>query len=99
MTDRLHYYLADHDGWRVLVTPWPMLQNAEGLVQLSVEQLALPPYDAIALDVEHFFRTAGPNAAVCLYDTRNRVSGHGPDMVGSFWLRGPLSGLGKEAAP
>lgn len=88
-----HFYFADYGGWRVLVTPWPMIQNAEGLVELSATQLASAEYAELKSDAEHFYRSAGERSAVLLYDVRSRISNKGPDMVASLWLRGPLAGV------
>lgn len=89
---RLHFYAADHDGWRVLVTPRPMMQNSDGLVELTDAQLNAPPYASVRQDAEAFFRQAGAGAAVLLYDTQSRIAGEGADLIGSLWLRGPLAG-------
>jgi hypothetical protein len=83
----LNVYFADNDGWNLLVTPWPMLTNEGGLKELTSEQLAIPRYAEVQADAEHFYRTAGANAAVLLY----RSDGHQPAMMGSLWLTGPLA--------
>jgi hypothetical protein len=89
---RFHFYSADYDGWRVLVTPWPMVQNAEGLVELTDEELKNGEYSALVRDADSFYQAAGVGSAVLLYDLRDSVSGNGPNMVASFWLQGPLAG-------
>lgn len=83
----MNLYFADLDGWRLLVTPWPMVLNEGGLKELSSEQLAMPHYAAAKADAEHFYRRAGAHAAVLLY----RLDGVHPEMVGSFWLQGPFA--------
>lgn len=83
MSHPLHLYLADVDGWRVLVTPWPMVPNEGGLVEVRGEDLEREPYRRVVEDGVLFYRTAGPRAAVLLYDTAPHES-TGPAMVGRF---------------
>lgn len=83
----MNLYFADAEGWRLLVTPWPMLANEGGLKELSPEQLAMPHYAAVKADAERFYRSAGGQAAVLLYRADNVY----PEMVGSFWLQGPFA--------
>ena len=96
---RHFFYFADYDGYSILVTPWPMMQNAQALVELTSEQLSSPHYAALKQDAEHFYSTAGENAAVLLYDLGNvpaNISENHPSMIASFWLRGPLAGNAQD---
>lgn len=85
----MNIYFADRDGWRLLVTPWPMLCNEGGLQELTSEQCTLPQYSAVLDDAAAFYRTAGAGSALVFYEVQSGLPG-APVMVGTFWLTGPF---------